>query len=330
MKTNERIVEVEVKRFYVDLKNPLNISTDERKKNEIPVCLEYWLYLPEPKDGEILYKLRGNENWGSLINIKDPKYYCIKQNETKTQWVCEMEGNSYVRTLIEWNDVNRKDTITWHLNKDQVEGETYLSEVRLEELFRLTSNTLNKKPKEETLTIRIDNSKKNDFQKICESENKDMSRRLNEFIEKEIKEKRKASMFFSNGMKFEKFIYKGVNDDGTFKNEEGQIDVNGGILKGYSDENNNPFITISLPRSEDGVVEGIKVTFKNIATYDSIILSKNKSDLNYIADLEKRCKLAHFAPFDDRIESGGNFNFIWDSYTINLAESWIKKHHPEL
>lgn len=58
----------------------------------------------------------------------------IKKCETRTQFICEIEGHSYVRTLINWNG-DRPQTISWHLNEDHKIGEIYLTEEKLEELF---------------------------------------------------------------------------------------------------------------------------------------------------------------------------------------------------
>ena len=44
--------------------------------------------------------------------------------------------------------------------------------------------------------------------------------------------------------------------------------------------------------------------------------------------LEERCNLANFAPFDDRFPDGDGFE--WDEHTINIAEDWLKQHHPNL
>ena len=52
--------------------------------------------------------------------------------------------------------------------------------------------------------------------------------------------------------------------------------------------------------------------------------------------LEERCSLANFAPFDDRFPDGDDFkwpdgdDFKWDEHTINIAEDWLKQHHPNL
>ena len=58
----------------------------------------------------------------------------IKKLETRQPWLCEVDGTTYVRTEIEWND-NRSGTFTWHLNEDQVEGKVYLTDEQLEKLF---------------------------------------------------------------------------------------------------------------------------------------------------------------------------------------------------
>ena len=53
------------------------------------------------------------------------------------------------------------------------------------------------------------------------------------------------------------------------------------------------------------------------------------NSFQYIKDLEERCKMANFAPFDDRVPKDGE-HFVWDSNTITIAENWLKEHHPEL
>lgn len=58
----------------------------------------------------------------------------IKRLETRKQWLCVVDEIQYVRTEIHWNN-EIQDDVTWHLNKDAVEGEIYLNEEQLEELF---------------------------------------------------------------------------------------------------------------------------------------------------------------------------------------------------
>ena len=41
----------------------------------------------------------------------------IKKLEIRKNWVCEVNGHSYVRTEIEWR-TDEPITITWHLNED--------------------------------------------------------------------------------------------------------------------------------------------------------------------------------------------------------------------
>lgn len=50
------------------------------------------------------------------------------------------------------------------------------------------------------------------------------------------------------------------------------------------------------------------------------------SNCTYIDKLEKRCKDANFAPYDDRVPKNDN-NFEWDFNTISIAENWLAKHH---
>lgn len=58
----------------------------------------------------------------------------IKRSETRKQWICVVDEIQYIRTEIHWTD-DRPNDITWHLNKDYVQGEIYLNEEQLEELF---------------------------------------------------------------------------------------------------------------------------------------------------------------------------------------------------
>lgn len=46
-------------------------------------------------------------------------------------------------------------------------------------------------------------------------------------------------------------------------------------------------------------------------------------------DLEERCRKANFAPYDDRLPVH-DYEFEWDEHTIEIAENWLKQHHPEL
>lgn len=71
-------------------------------------------------------------------------------------------------------------------------------------------------------------------------------------------------------MKFSKIVHKNVKEDGTFIDRPGAVDTNGGIViingncgtsgchcsDGY-------FISIFMPRTEDGIVEGIKIQFSS-------------------------------------------------------------------
>jgi hypothetical protein len=58
----------------------------------------------------------------------------IRKLETRQPWLCEVDGTTYVRTEIQWND-DRPNDVTWHLNEDQVEGKLYLTDEQLEKLF---------------------------------------------------------------------------------------------------------------------------------------------------------------------------------------------------
>lgn len=71
-----------------------------------------------------------------------------------------------------------------------------------------------------------------------------------------------------------------------------------------------------------------KLTIKQRIKACFILLVSN-STLSYIVDLEERCKKANFAPFDDRVVGRYDY-FVWDVNTIQIAENWLKQHHPDL
>jgi hypothetical protein len=67
----------------------------------------------------------------------------IKNCGTRKQWLCNVNKNQYVRTEIDWGDGTQNE-INWHLNKDYVEGEIYLNEEELEEIFQKNNYKKNK------------------------------------------------------------------------------------------------------------------------------------------------------------------------------------------
>lgn len=81
-------------------------------------------------------------------------------------------------------------------------------------------------------------------------------------------------------MKIEKFKHTGVNPDGTFKNKAGSVET-AGIIS-MSDENGGcgiplckcspgHWVTIVMPRSKGGIVEGVKVQFENRDEMDGFL-----------------------------------------------------------
>ena len=65
-------------------------------------------------------------------------------------------------------------------------------------------------------------------------------------------------------MKFEKYKYKGVAPDGTVE-DGGAVFTKGGIYIGVGKGCDQFSITVTMPRTEGGIVEGIKVTFDSRA-----------------------------------------------------------------
>ena len=85
-------------------------------------------------------------------------------------------------------------------------------------------------------------------------------------------------------MKIESFKYEGVKPDGTFIKGAGSIHTNGRIvmsetnggcsLKGCNCSQGH-WISIVKPRTEDGVVECVKVSFDNQAEMDLFFMVRN-------------------------------------------------------
>lgn len=81
-------------------------------------------------------------------------------------------------------------------------------------------------------------------------------------------------------MKVEAFKHEGVKPDGTFENKAGAVYTKGRII--MSRENGGcdlhgctcsegHWITIVEPRTEDGIVEGVKVMFDNKSEMDTFL-----------------------------------------------------------
>lgn len=69
-------------------------------------------------------------------------------------------------------------------------------------------------------------------------------------------------------MRFEKIVYKKVNPDGTFKDEKGAVNTEGTVRMGLGEGCGIPtchcsdgyWVSVFLPRTRRGVIEGIVVT----------------------------------------------------------------------
>jgi len=117
----------------------------EVSDGEIPRQVEYTLI----KDVDSvcvapMFEVEQNEEPYKTISEQEIKDYLSKPNttmevtkcETRTTWICMIGGHKYVRTLIDWN-TDKDLSVSWHLSEDQKEGEAYLTEEYLEELFWL-------------------------------------------------------------------------------------------------------------------------------------------------------------------------------------------------
>lgn len=81
-------------------------------------------------------------------------------------------------------------------------------------------------------------------------------------------------------MKIEKIIHDQVQPDGTFSSLGGAIETKGKIVMSQADGgcdldnckcSEGHWITIVLPRTKGGVVEGVKVKFDNKAEMDKFL-----------------------------------------------------------
>jgi hypothetical protein len=84
-------------------------------------------------------------------------------------------------------------------------------------------------------------------------------------------------------MKIESFKWEGVKPDGTFEFQAGAVETKGKIVMsqntgGCEIENchcsDGHWLTIVKPRTEEGIVEGIKVEFENKSEMDEFFKNR--------------------------------------------------------
>jgi hypothetical protein len=84
-------------------------------------------------------------------------------------------------------------------------------------------------------------------------------------------------------MQVKKIVHKGVRPNGTFDDQSGAVNVTGGII--MSQENggcglgtchcsDGHWITISMPRTEGGIVEVMSVHFDNAAEMQTLFINR--------------------------------------------------------
>ena len=85
-------------------------------------------------------------------------------------------------------------------------------------------------------------------------------------------------------MKIESFKWEGVKADGTFENEAGAVETKGKIVMSQDNGgcgidtchcSDGHWLTIVKPRTEDGIVEGLKVKFENKSEMEEFFKSGN-------------------------------------------------------
>ena len=83
--------------------------------------------------------------------------------------------------------------------------------------------------------------------------------------------------------KIEKVIHEGVLPDGTFKNEPGAVVVNGSVRMSQKEGgcdvkkckcSNGHWLSIVMPRTENGIVECISVTFDSQEEMNAFFVSR--------------------------------------------------------
>lgn len=73
-------------------------------------------------------------------------------------------------------------------------------------------------------------------------------------------------------MKFEKIVHESVNPDGAFQDQPGAVKTEGSVIMSQEDGgcdvkgckcSEGHWLSVFMPRTKDGIVEGVKVTFDN-------------------------------------------------------------------
>lgn len=85
-------------------------------------------------------------------------------------------------------------------------------------------------------------------------------------------------------MKLEKILHTRVKRNGTFDNQPGVI-VTSGVAR-FGDKDGRPFLLLLLPRSLNGIVEGIAAEFENQAEFTSFIVAGELKMENQTQDTE--------------------------------------------
>lgn len=134
----------------------------EQANHSLQDCLKQLKFGRPAKAQKVLDKFIDLINLNKDFSVQDdsdvPKML-ITETPTRTQWICEIEGHSYVRTRI--RPVNEGDSFGWHLNEDQEEGIVYFTEEKLEELFWLNLPGLGRVEFEPNKKVNYEGSKFN-------------------------------------------------------------------------------------------------------------------------------------------------------------------------
>jgi hypothetical protein len=83
-------------------------------------------------------------------------------------------------------------------------------------------------------------------------------------------------------LEIHKIVHQNVNPDGTFLNARGAVMTEGGILMSAGEGCSLPdchcsdgyWITIMLPRTKDGIVEGVTVKFSSKREFEKFMRTR--------------------------------------------------------
>lgn len=86
------------------------------------------------KKEERIFNAKMTKEFWNTKQEKTNKIMKIKKLETRKNWVCEVNGHSYIRTELEFRNY-KPIVIIWYLNEDGTQDYEPLTDEQLEKLF---------------------------------------------------------------------------------------------------------------------------------------------------------------------------------------------------